>query len=144
MEYKYEDCLAQTLHQVKHYNTLRNNKDLWDKWEFQDIRDELSEALVYFGPFYADLRADAEQRDIDYKIYLEERKNHWRGVYGGVRGTASQVDSNALIDCKQHLKDKTEANRAYYQARALQDRIDQVLNSLASRLKILEKHDKEG
>jgi hypothetical protein len=143
MEYTYEDCLAQTLSQIKRYSTARRNRSEWDKWEFQDIRDELAEALVFFGPHYADLRAESEQREVDRKLKFEKRRLYWRSYYKGERGTASLAESKALEDCEDELNNEVEANRLYYQARELISRLDQVLNSIASRLK-LDKHDKEG
>lgn len=143
MKYTYEECLEKTLTHIKRYNTARNNQNEWDKWEFQEIRDDLSESLVFFGPFYSDLRADAEQAEINRKMFYEERKKYWRDKLGGSRGSASLAESNAMIDCKEIYELEIKANREYYKARSLVERIDQVLNSIASRLKILEKHDRE-
>ena len=139
----YQECMETCLVEIKKYHTARRNEvDKFDPWIFQDIRDELSEALVHFGPLYADLRADAEQAENDRKIHYETRKEFWKDHFEGKRGTASLAESKALQDCEDIMKSETEANRKYYQARTLVERIDQVLNGTASRLKLLEKHGK--
>lgn len=140
----YEECMSHTLVWVKKYATARKEGDEYDKWFFQDVRDELSEALVFFGPHYADLRANAEQAEVDRKNKIEERKEYWRDHYKRQRGTASMVESKAIQDCKVKFDHEVEAKREYYRARIMIERVDQVLNSIASRLKLLEKYDKEG
>lgn len=140
MEYSYEDCLSECLSQVKKYHTARRSKQ-WDYWEFQEIRDDLSESLVYFGPVYADLRANAELAEVQRKQRFEERKLHHRSEAKGKKITASEIESLATTDIKTDMEKEVEAKREYYKARHLVERIDQVLNGIASRLKPLDKYD---
>lgn len=141
--YTYEDCLTDCLAHVKQYNTARKNKQ-WDYWEFQEIRDNLAESLVFFGPLFADLRADAELAEVKRKQLFEERKLFHREESKGQRITAAEVESKATRDIEAAYKEEIEAKRKYYQARNLVERIDQVLNGIASRLKPLDKYDKEN
>lgn len=144
MKYTYEDCLEQTLKYIKEYNTMRNNRDEWDKWRFQDIRDELGEALVFFGPFLADIRTAAETAELERKEIEAISRGKWTRHYKSARGTAALVAEEVMKECKNASLAEIKANNAYYKARELRERVDQVLNGIASRLKILEKYDKEG
>lgn len=123
---------------------MRNNRDEWDKWRFQDIRDELGEALVFFGPFLADIRTVAETAELERKKLEAESRAKWTLHYKSARGTAALVAGEVMKDCEEVYRAEIRANNAYYKARELRERVDQVLNGIASRLKILEKYDKEG
>lgn len=133
--YTYEQCLAETMTAIKEYQRLRKDKNEWDYWRFQEIRDVLSEAMLNFIPYYADIRAAAEQAEIDRKIYYEERKEYWKEEYKGQRGYASLIESKALQDCKEIYAAEVKANREHYKARYLYERVDQMLNSIAGRCK---------
>jgi hypothetical protein len=138
--YTYDDCLAQCLKHVKSYHTARKSNQ-WDYWEFQDIRDELGEALVYFNPLFAELRAAAEQAEIDRKHYFAERRKYWRDEAKKNKEPLGAADDNATIDAKPFFDKEVLANKEYYRARGLYERIDQVLNGISSRLKPLDKYD---
>jgi hypothetical protein len=130
------------LTQVKRYRTAIKNESEWDYWEFQNIRDELAEALLYFGPHYAKTRQDSELAEVERKALFAERRIHWKEHYKSVRGTASLAEDKATLDCKDIMAAEAKANHLYYQARSIVERVDQVLNGIASRLKPIEKYDK--
>lgn len=143
MRYTYQECLDLCLKLVLRYGDARRNSQ-WDYWEFQDIRDDLAEALVYFDPIIAELRADAEQAEVDRKDEFAKRRLHWRREFEGKRGTASDAGDLANIDIKPFLDAEIEANKRYQKARGLKERIDQVLNGISSRLKPLDKYDSQN
>lgn len=146
MKYTYEDCLLDIMTQVKRYVTYRQRK-LDDFWELQSIRDNMSEALLFFGPFYADIRANAEQAEMDRKMAYNERKMHWKEQYkvdGKIpRGSADPIETHVLEDIKEHYQREVDRNREYYKARVLMERADQELNSISSRLKALMKNNEQ-
>lgn len=112
-----------------------------NKEEAQDLRDQLSIALWFFGPEVARFRANAERAENARKMKYDERKKYWKHKYGGARGTASLVEADAHIDCADVIKEEEDAKENYYLAKALQERTDQVLNSISSRIKDLQKHE---
>jgi hypothetical protein len=120
---------------IKRYNTARLNRDYWDYWLFQEIRDQLDESMIYFSPIYAEIRANAEQAEIDRKMYYEERSLYWRDNLGGERGSAGKAESKAFVDCKDLYLKESQAKKEYYKARALVEQVNQLSNSISGRTK---------
>lgn len=137
----YEECKRICYRYIKQYSKLRDEYEHLDPEKVQDIRDNLSEALIYFGEEAARLRAEAEDAELEKKRYLAERKEYWREQFDGKRGTASLAESNALQDAMDVSKAEIQANKEYYEAKHLIERVDQLINSIASRMKIISKHD---
>lgn len=137
----YEECLTTCEEAVRRYSEMRDSDEEWASLDIQDIRDELGEALVFFGPTLALLRNEMDQAEADRKVYYEKRKLHWKEHFKGERGTASLVESNALIDSKEVIDREIICKDHYHKARILVDRIDQFLNGVASRIKLNEKYD---
>ena len=77
MTYNYDECMQIVLVNVKRYRTLRE-KDPDNKKDLQSIRDTLSEALLFFGPVYAELRIAAANAELNRKLKMNERKKFWR------------------------------------------------------------------
>lgn len=137
----YEQCLHHALKWIKIYTSARKS-NMWDYMIFQEIRDELSETLVSFGPVYAELRADAELAEDQRKVHYAKRIKFHKEDFGAMkRGSASYAETEALIDCESYYQRENDTKRQYYLARTLIERIDQVLNGIASRLKPLDKYD---
>lgn len=109
--------------------------------EIQELRDSLSEALFYFGPVQAQLRANAERAEAEYKSCLKEKTLYWKEKFSSKRGTADMVEAKAVIECKELQDELIAANEDYYLSRSLVDRVDQLLNSISSRIKLVTKHD---
>jgi hypothetical protein len=123
---------------VTKYKPVRETGTIND---VQELRDDLSEALFWFGPIQAQLRADAERAEAIYKSCIEEKSLYWKEKYSGARGTADMVKSKAVLDCRE-LQDKLiSANEQYYLSKSLLERTDQILNSLSSRIKIVNKNE---
>jgi hypothetical protein len=146
MKYTYDECLREIMTQVKRYVTYRQQK-LDDFWELQSIRDIMSESLLFFGPFYADLRANAEQAEMERKLAYNDRKTYWKEQFkvdGKIpRGSADAIESNVMDDIKDYYQKEVDTNREYYKARVLMERADQELNSISSRLKALMKNNEQ-
>ena len=56
-------------------------------------------------------------------------------------GHAEDIETNTFADCEGVLREEMKANEDYYKAKSLIERVDQELNSISSRLKILIKND---
>ena len=109
--------------------------------EIQELRDSLSEALFYFGPVQAQLRANAERAEAEYKSCLKEKTLYWKEKFSSKRGTADMVEAQAVLECKELQDDLISANEDFYLAKSLLERSDQILNSVSSRLKLVTKHE---
>lgn len=107
--------------------------------EFQEVRDGLSEAALSFSEEYATLRSNAERGELNRKFIYEQRRIYWRDELGPDRGNAALADSKAFLDCKRVYSLEVEANAAYYRARNLVESVNQLCNSIATRLKIVDK-----
>lgn len=142
--YSIVEALDETHEFVKEYNRLRRAErsgEHVDPMRYQDIRDQLSDALYYFGPTYADLKSDADRKKDDADRRYSERFVYWYEHYEGKRGTAELVKHKAKLDCEQALKEYNDAYRLATKARELLNRVDQVINGTASRLRFQIKHD---
>lgn len=109
--------------------------------DIQSLRDEISEELFWFGPCYAETRAAAERAEADYKACIEEKRKYWRNKFAKERGTAAMVDAEAFLDCRDLQAILINKNEDFYLAKSLIERVDQVLNSISSRLKLVIKHE---
>lgn len=135
-QYDYEQCLKEIQIQVKRYQTFRRQQSE-NRSELQDIRDHMSESLLLFGPYYAEIRSNAEASEVDRKLAYEEKKSFYRNKYERKRGTADDVESDTMRDMREYYDNELAANKLYYKCRILVERADQELNSISSRLKLL-------
>jgi cell division FtsZ-interacting protein ZapD len=139
----YDQCLKEIDIQVKRYKTFRRNNNE-DKKELQDLRDNIAEALLDFGPYYAQIRSNAEACEVDRKLAYGELKQYAKKKHTGedgkvIRGTADEIEADTLTSLRPYYDKELEANKLYYKCRVLMERVDQELNSISSRLKLLQK-----
>lgn len=109
--------------------------------EVQLLRDEISECLFHFGDTYAHIRSAAERAESNYKNCLADKRAYWREKFGEKRGTATLVENEAYLSCKELQDELNDRNEDHYLAKSLLDRADQLLNSISSRLKLTLKHE---
>lgn len=142
----YEQCFEECELSIQHYRLVKAS-DPWNYAEFQNIREVLSEALFYLHPHYADVRHHADQSEADRRVFVEQRSIHYRKQYREEPGmTAAMADSQAMVDAKPYFAVENDAKKEYYKVREMIYRVDQVLNSLASRIHMSQKdkyYDKE-
>lgn len=139
---EYNNAVADIYEQLEIYRNLREN-DEWNLLLFQDVRDELSEALLYYGPLFAEIRAEAEMAENNRRLCLEENKLFWREKLSEERGSVSLAESKALLDCEDSMIEENKKKELYYKAKELMERTDQVLNAISSRIKYLLKYEQE-
>lgn len=137
----YDQCLNQCMVQIKLYHTARRSNK-WSYWTFQNIRDELAEILVSFAPHAAELRMKSEEAEYQRKVYYEKQKKHYLdNPPNGGKISISSAENLAMIDLKNHYMRETAARYEWQKARTLMERVDQVINGIATRLKPLDKYD---
>lgn len=107
--------------------------------EIQLLRDEISECLYHFGDTYALIRSESERAESRYKQCCEERKVYWRKKFNNKQ--AGLADMEAVLECNEALEIMHQKNEDFYRAKSLIERVDQVLNSISSRLKLNSKHE---
>ena len=134
----YKQALKEITRLVKSYKALRQDGSTED---IQELRDEISEQLFFFGPEYAEIRSRAEKAESDYKSCLETQKKYWKEKFGEKRGAVGLAENEAAISCNDAMDELNARNRDFYLAKSLMERSDQILNSLSSRLKIINKNE---
>jgi len=135
---KYKDSLVNITGLIGSYKEVR---EIGDVDNIQELRDRLSEELFHFGEEFAQIRANAEKAESDYKMCIEKGMKKWRDEFAGTKVTAATIENHAKIDCETLLDELNERRKEYYLAKELIERTDQVLNSLSSRLKLILKND---
>lgn len=107
----------------------------------QDVRDELSEALLYFGMTVVDNRMAAEKAKHNKEYCILEKEDEIINSLDGARGAVSKASREAQIHCKELAEKEIAAYSEYHKAKMILDRSDQILNSISSRLKVLLKNE---
>ncbi len=140
--YSYKWISNILLTNIKLYKQTRKVNP-WDYATFKNISDELSESLACFGPVAASLRAKSEVAKAEREKYYEERRIFWHDTLGEKRGNATIITAKATIDSHEMKLKEIEANKAWYEAKEILERVDQYLNSISRRLKE-SKYDQDG
>lgn len=134
----YQEALTSLTRLITSYPEIRRVGSLE---ELQELRDQISESLFHFGDTYAFIRANSERAESNYKMCIEENKVFRRKQLEGKKGSVTVADSEAILDCREKLEEMHTKNEQYYLAQNLILRVDQVLNSLSSRLKLNSRHE---
>lgn len=134
----YTTCLKELTKLISSYPEIRK---LGNMEEVQELRDRISEELFHFGDTYAHIRSAAERAESNYKNCLADKRAYWREKFGEKRGTATLVENEAYLSCKELQDELNDRNEDHYLAKSLLDRADQLLNSISSRLKLTLKHE---
>jgi len=108
--------------------------------EVQNLRDDMGEQLFWFGPKYATLRADMGRAEARYKRCLAEKTKYWKEELKA-RGNAELIKTNAILDCDDLQEEYLDRCEDFYLAKSLIERTDQILNSIATRFKLMNKHE---
>jgi len=138
----YEKLEKSTTKWIEIYKKCRADNP-WDYECFKNVSDELSEALVFFGPRAAEFGRIYERAKIDRELYFEERKLYWQDVIGKAHGNGSEIAAKAKLDCKEKYYIEIDAQADWRKANQIIDRIDQELNSISRRFKEI-KHDEDS
>jgi len=121
---------------VSHYD---DNKDNLDIMGLTKLREALAIALLQSAEFYSDLRSGAEAADYNRKQQFASLVESRRGSVDEASGknyTATQLENLARIDNKVNEDAHVEANKRYYRIRLIIDSVNQILNSISSRINI--------
>lgn len=125
---------------LKKYRTARKNDDLY---QIQDVRDGLSEALLYFGMFVSQLKDKYEVVKIKKSHLIDEFVDEYVKDKSYKRGSKSDAEREARIKYKEMDFKEQDAYSEYYEAKTIIDRADQILNGISSRLKVLLKNEQK-
>ena len=120
---------------IKKYNKAVEKQD---EWKIQESRDMLSQLYLFYGEsVHANLKAEADLKENKRKEAFSIARNKRREEFG--KGKSQQADAQAEVDVKPYYKKELKAKRAYYASRYLLEGINQVLNSMATRLHLMNK-----
>lgn len=112
-----------------------------DPFEVQQLRDLLSINLYKLSSLEADYRMGADSAENTRKLCVTQAEEKYREEYKNKRGSASLAERKALIECQDSYRDEEAAKGQYYTIKNLVERVDQVINSISSRIKQAIKHD---
>lgn len=136
-------ALRETGEWIKKYATLRRKErggEHVDLSQYQEIREQLGEALFHFGPTVAELKSEVLRTKSDYDLCLA--KSFVRLKESSGKESMEVLRNKAKIECEKEMRDYVEAYELSSKARQVEERVDQVLNGIASRFRVHSKYDR--
>lgn len=140
-QYKSFENLSIDIYQyVKDYREILNT-DPYNAEKIQDIRDAVSECLVLASKQYADLKSQVAVKEYHRKKCERDVVHRVRGEMEYARGSDSIAKNKAAVECDNCYKEEIDAIREYEEAKQLVESVNQHLNSISSRLRVLSKYE---
>lgn len=136
-----DKILGDVKEQIKKYRIASSESSME---KMQDNRDELSILLLSFNEgVVASLRGKAEATENEYKFRVRKSivENRNDTGKGKTYTSAAVADKEAENEHREYQKDVEKAQSDYYKARGIKEGIEQVLNTISSRLKMLSKYE---
>lgn len=110
-------------------------KDSFDLKKMQELRDNISLNLFYLSDAFSAALSNYNMAEHNRKIKMASSTLKYRD-----QGfTLSESENKSRIDCKQEAQEETKALKQKERVRIILSTCTHILNSISSRIKILEK-----
>lgn len=107
--------------------------------EMQNIRDDLAWEMFHFGEIYSQIKSDYELADDKYKTCLNQEYLSLKEGKSRTEMTGEIAERRSFVNCGE-IRDVMQAKRELYnRARTILERVDQIMNSIASRIGLFKK-----
>lgn len=115
------------------------NRESFDLDKLQSVREKISLQLFFLSDVFAEYISDYDRREHIRKSKAAEREQFWRGQKDddGKAMTIAEAANRARTECHQEVEDCKEALRKKKRAEIVLTAVQQILNSISSRLNII-------
>lgn len=116
-----------------------DNRENFDMDRLQTLRESISLQLFFLSDKFAEYIANYDQTEHVRKSKAAEREQFWRTQKDedGKSMTIAEAANRARIECSEEVEDCKEALRKKKRAEIVLTAVQQILNSISSRLNML-------
>lgn len=107
--------------------------------EMQNIRDELAWEMFHFGEIYSQIKSDYELADDNYKTCLNQEYLSLKEGRSRTEISGEVAERKSFVNCQESRKTMQDKRELYNRARTILERVDQIMNSIASRIGLFKK-----
>lgn len=115
------------------------NRESYNAEKLQELRESISLQLFYLSDSFSEYISNYDRADHIRKSKMAEREQFWRTEKGedGKAMTIAEAANRARIECATEVEDCKEALRKKKRAEIVLMAVQQILNSISSRLNMI-------
>lgn len=131
-----KDSWAILNHLIEDYS---ENRESFDQDRLQSLREKISLQLFFLSDSFSEYISTYDQMEHIRKSKMAEREQFWRTEKGedGKAMTIAEAANRARIECNKEVEDCKESLRKKKRAEIVLMSVQQILNSISSRLNII-------